>query len=148
VGADAVGQVVEDRAEVQVVCFDAAEVAFDVGEVLVGGDDCGGVECVGVQAGAQDVEAVQGCFGVDPGLVAAPAQAGVGDVEDDVLADFVFVDFSDLDTDPVRPGQPSAVDRGGDLVEVGFGGPQQVLAFAGASSARAGLRQATSRSRG
>ena len=36
VGADPVGQVVVDRAQVQVVGLDVAEVAFDVGELLVG----------------------------------------------------------------------------------------------------------------
>ena len=44
VGADAVVEAVVDRAQVQVVDLDGAEVAFDVGEVLVGGDHAGGVE--------------------------------------------------------------------------------------------------------
>ena len=44
VGADAVLEAVVDRAQVQVVGFDAAEVAFDLGEVLVGGDHRGGVQ--------------------------------------------------------------------------------------------------------
>ena len=67
VGADPVFEAVVDRAQVQVVDLDGAEVAFDVGQVLVGGDDGGGVELVGGDAGAQHVDAVEGGFGVDLG---------------------------------------------------------------------------------
>ena len=45
VGFDAVVEAVVDGAQVQVVGLDDAEVAFDVGEVLVAVDHCGGVEC-------------------------------------------------------------------------------------------------------
>ena len=41
VGADPVFEVVVDGAEVEVVDLDGAEVAFDAGEVLVGGDHTG-----------------------------------------------------------------------------------------------------------
>ena len=67
VGLDPVVEAVMDGAQVQVVGFDDAEVAFDVGEVLVAADDPGGVEFVGGDAGAQHVDAVQGGFGVDAG---------------------------------------------------------------------------------
>jgi len=41
VGADPVFEAVVDRAQVQVVDLDGAEVAFDVGQVLVGAHDTG-----------------------------------------------------------------------------------------------------------
>ena len=44
VGADPVGEAVVDGAQVEVVGLDAAEVAFEVGEVLVGDDHAGGIE--------------------------------------------------------------------------------------------------------
>ena len=65
VGPDPVVEAVVDGAQVQVVDLDDAEVAFDVGEVLVGGDDPGGVELVGGHGGAEHVDAVQGGFGGD-----------------------------------------------------------------------------------
>ncbi|MDQ3765666.1 MAG: hypothetical protein M3460_30950 [Actinomycetota bacterium] len=43
VGPDALFQVVPDGAEIEVVDFDDAEIAFDEGEVFVGGD---GADCV------------------------------------------------------------------------------------------------------
>ena len=63
--ADSFGQVVEDGSQVEVVDFDDAEVAFDVCEVLVGGDDAGRVQGFGGDAGADDVDAVEVGFGVD-----------------------------------------------------------------------------------
>ena len=59
-----------DRAQVEVVDFDVAPVAFESGEVLVGDDDAGGVEGGGGDVGADDVDAIEGGFGVDAGLVA------------------------------------------------------------------------------
>jgi hypothetical protein len=44
---DAFFEVVVDGAQVQVVGLDDAEVAFEAGQVLVGGDDGGGVELAG-----------------------------------------------------------------------------------------------------
>jgi hypothetical protein len=42
--------------------------------------------------GADDVDAVQGGLGVDGGLLAAPVQVRVTDVEDEVLGDLVPAD--------------------------------------------------------
>src|SRR6266508_2860846 len=77
VGADAVFEAVVDGAQVEVVGLDVAEVAFHVGQSFVGGDHPGGVG--GVRAGAEDVDAVQGGFGGDAGVVAGDGQGGVGD---------------------------------------------------------------------
>ncbi len=70
---DPVVEAVVDGPQVQVVGLDDAEVAFDVGEVLVAVHHRGGVEGVGVDAGAQHVDAVQGGFGVD----ARPGRGGM-----------------------------------------------------------------------
>jgi hypothetical protein len=78
-------------------------VAFDVGELLVGGHDAGRVEPVGADAGADDIHAVQGGFGGDLGLFAGDAQGGVGDVRVEVFGHLVFVDqLADLEPDLVR----------------------------------------------
>src|SRR5213078_1127132 len=96
VGFDAVLQAVVDGAQVEVVDLDGAEVAFHMGEVLVGGDGVGGLELVGGDAGADDVDAVEGRFGVDAGLAAGDGQGGVGDGHVEVFGHLVLVDdFAD-----------------------------------------------------
>ena len=70
VGSDAFFEAVVDGPQVQVVGFEVAEVAFDVFEVLVGGDHAGRVELAGGDGGAQHVEPVQGGFLIDLGLPA------------------------------------------------------------------------------
>jgi hypothetical protein len=65
VRADSFGQVVEDGPQIEVVDFDDSEVAFDVCEVLVGGDDAGRVQSFGGDAGADDVDAIEVRFGSD-----------------------------------------------------------------------------------
>jgi hypothetical protein len=55
VGFDAVVEAVMDGPQVEVVGFNDSEGAFDVGEVFAAGHDGGGVEGVGVDAGAQHV---------------------------------------------------------------------------------------------
>src|SRR5712691_11856632 len=67
VGADAVFQAVEDRAQVQVVGFYVPEVPLDVFEVLVRGDHAGCVQFGGGDGGAQHVEPVERGFGAAPG---------------------------------------------------------------------------------
>ena len=132
VGADAFFQPVEDRAQVQVVGFDRAEVPFDVFEVLVGGDHGGAVELAGGNGGAQHVEPVQGGFGVDPGLIALDGEADVGDGHGEVLAGLVLADhLAHLDPDRPSAGQPSGLDAGDEGGEQLLGGGQQVLALAG-----------------
>ena len=68
VGLDAFVEAVPDGAQVQVVGLDVPEVALDVVEVLVGGDDAGGVQVGGGHGGAQHVDPVQGGLGVDLGV--------------------------------------------------------------------------------
>lgn len=63
--SDPVFAPVSDRPQVEVVCLEAAEVAFDVRELLVGAHGAGRVEGVGGDGGADDVDPVEGGFGVD-----------------------------------------------------------------------------------
>jgi hypothetical protein len=131
-GADPVGEVVVDRAQVQVVGLDRAEVAFEVGEVFVGGDGGGRVEAGGGHAGADDVDAIQRGFGGDLGLAAADSQGGVGDRGVEVFGHFEFVDrLAEFDPDPVRAGQPAFGHRRGEGSQRFFGGGQQRVTFAG-----------------
>src|ERR1700761_8709384 len=92
VGFDASFEVVEDRAQVQVVGFDVPEVPFDVSEVLVSGDHGGGVGLGRGDGGAQHVEPVQGGFGVDVVLAAGHGQGGVGDRHVEMLGGLVLGD--------------------------------------------------------
>ena len=145
VGFDAVLEAVVDGPQVQVVGLDDAEVAFDVGEVLVALDDRGGVEGVGVDAGAQHVDAVQGGLGVDAGLVATVGEGGVGDGGVEVLAHLVFVDhLAHRLADLARAGEGAAADPVGDAGEQLVGCGQQVAAFAGTFGGERGCGTRTS----
>ena len=75
VALDALFQPVEDGPQVQVVGFDVPEVAFDVLEVLVGGDRGGGIEGFGGDGSADDVDPVEGGFLADLVLPALDGQA-------------------------------------------------------------------------
>ena len=75
--------------------------------------DPGRVELVGVNVGAQHVDAVQGGFGGDLVVAAFDGQAGVGDGVVEVLGHLVFVDhLADRDADGVTAGQPAGGDPG------------------------------------
>jgi hypothetical protein len=79
VAADPVGEVVVDGPQVQVAGLGDAEVPLDVLEILAGGDRPGGVEDAAGDAGADDVDPVEGGLGVDLVLVAVPGEvAGTG----------------------------------------------------------------------
>src|SRR5215467_5520743 len=132
VGFDPAGEVVVDRAQGEVVDFDVAPGAFQAGEVLVRDDDAGGVEGVGGEVGADDVDAVEGGFGVDAGLVAVVGEVGLSNLESEVFGYLVLVDdLADCDADGVLPGQGPGFDSLGDLVAELFGAGQQFFPFAG-----------------
>ena len=72
-------------------------------------------------------------------------------VKGEVLGHLELVDhLADPQRDLVPPAQrlPVAAGGCGDLVQLFFGGGQQLVAFGARSTARAGLRQHTSRSPG
>ncbi len=90
-------------------------VIFDVGQVLVAGDHRGGVEGVGVDAGAQYVDAVEGGFGGDAVEVTLETEVGVGDLAPEVLAHLVFPDGrTDRFADLAGPAQGARGDPPGD----------------------------------
>jgi hypothetical protein len=133
VGPDAVLEPVEDGPQVQVLGLDVPEVAFEAGEVFVGGHRAGGVEGVRGDRGADDVDPVGERFGVDGGLAAALADP-FADVEDEVLGDLALADdLPGRDADLVRVLQPPGGDPGGDLAQVrlGRGQPGQERGCAG-----------------
>ena len=74
--ADAVFEAVVDRADLELGAFEGAEGSLGLFELLVGADDVGGGERSAVEAGAQDVEAVQRRFGVDLVLLARGRRSG------------------------------------------------------------------------
>src|SRR5258706_10707473 len=112
-----------DGADAQVDGFQDSKGAFRWGERLVAthtvwrGQVCGG------QRRADDIDAVERGFGGDFVEDAAEGESGVGDVEREVLGDFVLVDdFTDGQGDPVLAGEAAGRDPGPDLHEVGPGG--------------------------
>ena len=131
-GFDAFFEPVEDGPQVQVVGLDVPEVPLDVFEVLVGGHHGGAVQFAGGDRGAQDVEPVQGGFGVDLGLPAGHGQAGIGDGEVEVLGGLVLIDHLPAST-PIVPAPVSrpALGAGDDGFQQLFGGGQQVFPLAG-----------------
>ena len=70
---------------------EAAEEAFDVGEVLVAAHDIVLGQGVFGQAGAQYVDAIEGGLGGDALLVAGEGEGVVGDVEVKVLGHLELV---------------------------------------------------------
>src|SRR6266436_4729271 len=111
VAADPAGEVVVDGPQVQVVGFGDAEVPLDVLEILVGGDRAGGVQDAAGDAGADDVDPVEGGLSGDLLLVPRPAEAAGADVEDEVLGDLPLIDhLADPDPDLVGVLQPPGID--------------------------------------
>ena len=102
VGSDAVRSSVVDGADLEVHRFEASEGAFDPGEVLVGADGASGVEALGLDIGADDVDAVELFFGGDLLVEAFEGEGVLGDLGVEVLGDLVSVDdLSDADADSV-----------------------------------------------
>src|SRR6516225_3708632 len=83
---------VEDRSNVQIDGFDAANSPFHLGETLVGPDSGAVVEGRGREVGADHVDAVEASLGVDGILLASEREVGVGDGEREVLGHLVLAD--------------------------------------------------------
>ena len=90
--AHAIRQPMMDRPDLQIDGFDAAERPFHQGEGLVAAHCRRVVEGFRGQAGAHDIDPVTGCLGSDLGDLAGEAEAGIGDVEIEVLGHFIPVD--------------------------------------------------------
>ena len=141
---------VPDGSDVQ-VGIEGAEGSLDLGQGLVGRDDFQAVQVTGGDAGAQHVDAVELCLGVDGVLIAGVAQAVAGDLGSEVLSDLAAVLFpvhpdSDLILAAQRGAGPRA--RHGDLTQINLSGREQALFFRAHSAARNRYMQATSRSPG
>ena len=119
-------------------------------ELFVAVSHGGGVEGVGVDAGAQHVDTVQGGLGVDGGLVAVVGEPGVGDGEVEVLAHLeLSADLADCDADLVGAGRGTLADALGDAGRFPCRSRAGGRGVCGArSAASAGLRQAMTRSPG
>src|SRR5207248_4802233 len=119
--------------QVQVVGLDGAEVAFEPGQALAGGHGAGGVERFRGNGGADDVDPVGGRLGVDAGLVPAPGDLLLADVQGDVPGHLPLGQHLP-GAQPDRGGipDPPGSDLGGDLGQVVFGRGEQVFALAGA----------------
>ena len=102
-------------------------------------------EGVGGQAGAQHVDAVEGGLGGDGVLVAAEGERVLGDGDGEVLGHLERVDhLADPQPDGVLAAQRPTLTAGGrsDLVELRFGGGEQLAAFAGAFGGEGGVAAA------
>ena len=125
VGAHPLGQPVVDRADMEVDGLDRADGPLDQAEGFVAPDRGGVVERGGGQAGAHDVEPVEGGLGGDLGASAGEGEAGVGDGEGEVLGHLAPVDHgADGQADFGLAAQRRALapDGGGDGGKVALGG--------------------------
>src|ERR1700730_1981943 len=109
-GAPPRGEPVVDRPDVQIDGLQAAEGALDAGEALIGADHVVGSQGVAVDAGADDVEAVEPRLGGDPVGIGGKGEAvfANGDVEQ--LGELVAVlDAADGARDLVLAPAPQAI---------------------------------------
>jgi len=106
---EAVGEAVGDRADPEEPVPDRLELPLDFLDVLVGANHLGARERFHRNAGAQDGEAVERRFLIDLLGLARVGQAGVGDLDVDVLLDPVALERS------ARPPARSAPGRSGCL---------------------------------
>ena len=82
-------------------------------------------------AGANDVEAVQGCFGCDALEIPPIAEVVVGDLQPEVLADLVAADdLAHPQPSPILALEPTGPAGFDHLVQLALGRQQQVLALA------------------
>jgi hypothetical protein len=132
VGADSAFEAVVDGSEVEVDGFEGPELGFDEAEPFVGFDDFTRVEPVGVDAGADDVDAVEGGFSIDGFVFVPVGEDGFTNGQVVVFCHLVFVD-DPADPYPDDRGvfEPACSDGGDDLVECGVGGLKEVSAFPG-----------------
>ena len=92
VRADAVFEVVVDRADLELGAFEGAERSLDLFEVLVGAHDLPGIQLGVRNAGPQHVDPVQRGLGFDLFDLALVGEAGVGDLDREVLLDLVALE--------------------------------------------------------
>src|SRR5246127_3379788 len=150
VGPHAIGQPVIDWSDLEIDRLDAAEGTLDQAEGFVAAHGGGVVESGGGQAGAHDVEAVECRLHGDFIGLSSKAEAGVRNVEGEVLGHLVLVEHgADLEADfsfaAQRPARATAVAMRARSRSVAASRSSRLRAR---SAARARLRQTMSRSPG
>ena len=100
-GTDSCFEPMVDGTELEVDGFERPELGFDETKPFVGFDHFTRVELVGLDAGSYHVDAVEGCFGVDGGLVVLVGEGAFCDNQVVVFAHSVFV--------VTTPGQTSSL---------------------------------------
>src|SRR5258706_9259503 len=132
----------EDGTDVEVDGLEAAEGALDTGEAFVGAHGVGGIERIGWKAGTQHVEAVEGGFWGDRGVIGREAQRVVGDGDTEVLGDLAATEQgADGQADLVGPAQwlAPAHNAGLNVLQVLLGGIEQLAPFASAFLGKGGV---------
>src|ERR1700756_341771 len=130
----AIGAPVADWTDVQIHRLQAAEGPLDVREILVGLHGLTGIELLGRNRGADDVETVKTRFRGNFRRVAPEAEVAISDVDDEVLAHLAAVQHrANRQADLGGLAQPNlalAADTRLDARQLAFGSDQQVLALA------------------
>ena len=124
-----------DGTDLEIDGLDRAEGPLDAGKALVGGDGIGGGDSLLGDRRANDVEAVERGFLGDVAHFAHGGEAGIGDVDLEVLGHLVATEhLADGDADLVlAPQGPTRAPRGrGDLGEGALGCLEKLAALAGA----------------
>jgi len=131
VRADPVLAPVVDGAHLELARLEDPEVPLHLAEPLVGEDHPVRVHALGCDAGADDVEPIEGGLGGDGLGAPLIAEGPLRDDELEVLGHLVAVlDPADPHPDGRGAAQRPACHGGGDAREVGLGGDQQRLALA------------------
>src|SRR6516162_6464727 len=121
---DPVGLAVMNGARLEVDGLEAPKRALDGGEAFVAAHGLGRRESIRREARPEDIDAINGGLAGDGRLVARGADARVGDLEREVLADLATPEYL---ADPERDAglaaerPPGPLSGGGDLRKVAFG---------------------------
>ena len=130
VGPDPIRQPVVEGTDLEVDRLHRPERPLDPGEGLVVAHTAWAIEALRPDRGADDIDPIEGRLGGDGLLLTGKGQARVGDREREVFGHLVAVhDTAHGQADPVLPLEPSGRDPDGDLHQILFGGPEQVLAL-------------------
>src|SRR6267154_2694566 len=132
-GAHPRRQPMVDRSQVQIDSLETAEGALDAGETFIGADHALGRQGFVLDAGADDIKAVEPGLCGDADGTAGKGEAVFTDSDVEQLGEFVAVfDAADRARDPVGAlGAGAAGDLVGQLGQCRLGGLQQILALAG-----------------
>ena len=122
------------RPHLEPSCLHRSKGPLDLREALVGCHRLVGIDGLGIQIGADDVDAVEAGLGLDLPVVAGPLQPLMGNGEVEVFFDPVAMGLAGEGLESaVSVLGPGLVLAGGcgDPCQLGFGGPQQILPLAG-----------------